>query len=70
MGGLFTLSDDAHNVSQVGTHYKQVLDFLKMNDFPSIVVFSGELGENGGQYSRRSWKSLSTGQLGEHSFFA
>lgn len=69
MGGLFTLSDDAHNVSQVGTHYQQILDFVKVNGFTSMVVFSNGSGDQEDQHSDWSWRSVDIGDLGKHPYF-
>lgn len=47
-GGRFTLSDDSHGVSQVGTHYDTLLAFAKEVGIHCLVFFE-----------RDSWSSSS-----------
>lgn len=39
-GGAFVLSDDSHSVSQVGTHYPQVLSFLEQLQLQELAFFT------------------------------
>jgi len=55
MGGNLTLSDDAHGVDQVGTHYEQAFEFLESLGVEKLWY----LGHEGNSNERAPLRSIS-----------
>ena len=70
MGGSFTISDDAHNASQVGTHFERILSIMEQLSIKRVVVWQGGIKDSARDLPDSRFKPISLVELKKHPFFA
>lgn len=69
-GGRFTLSDDSHGITQVGTNYGHCLSFAEKTGISSISFFEKGAATKDSRFPGISTNAVSLLDLKEHpSFF-
>ena len=67
---MFTFSDDAHGVDQVGTNYAKILSFAEHAGIVEIACLKGNLQGNGDQPTGITVYNTSLADIRAHPFFA
>ena len=69
MGGNFTLSDDSHGTSHVGTNYGKLRDFVEKIDLYRITIFEKNLSTDDHRFPGVSKKSVPMAIIKDHPIF-
>lgn len=69
-GGLFTISDDSHGVSHVGTNYGRLLRFIENVEISPITFLKKGLITKDPRFPGVSTNTISIDEIKEHQIFA
>ncbi len=69
MGGDFTLSDDSHGTSHVGTNYGKLPDFIERIDLHVITFFQKNATTEDDRFPGVSKKRVPMANIRDHPIF-
>ncbi|KAL8693028.1 MAG: hypothetical protein Q9218_002043 [Villophora microphyllina] len=70
LGGQFTISDDSHGVDQIGSHYRELLQFAQNVGITQITYLERGSETKDPRFPNVTTKITNLSQLHSHTFFA